>query len=106
MVLNTRALIEYRRGDYKEALKLCEPGALASIKANIPFDWIVAGMCYQQLSRYSESDQMRAKIVEWSNHQERLQAAGLKAGGSTDANPVPTKVLLDEFDQLRKTTKP
>jgi hypothetical protein len=98
--LNTRALIEYRMGNFKEALKLCSQGANKSLKESVPLDWIIAGMCYVRQSKPVDALRMRTHVQEWSSDQERLNAANVKGFGTAEFNPVPTAVLLKEFDAL------
>ncbi len=43
--LNMLALVEYRAGKYKTALKRCELGIKKNQKTNAPLDWIIAELC-------------------------------------------------------------
>jgi tetratricopeptide (TPR) repeat protein len=100
--VNTLALIEYRAGQYKNALKLCNEGIKNSLKINAPFDWIIAGMCHAKLSDLEGAGSMMAKIQEWSTNQNLLHAAKLKGFGTAEYNPIPTAILLKEFEKLLK----
>ena len=97
---NTRALIEYRTGNFSAALKFCEPGLKKTLKMNVPLDWIIAGMCYAKQSKLEAAIQMRARVSEWSVEQELLRSKNLKGFGTAELNPIPTQVLLRELDHL------